>query len=62
MARCAGARSRLDSKVVAIGHAAAQQTAMDGPLPEQLARLHNNFERVHPFIDGNGRTGDLPST
>lgn len=35
---------------------------MDGPLPEQLARLHNNFERVHPFIDGNGRTGDLPST
>jgi hypothetical protein len=29
------------------------------PLAEQLARLHNHFERVHPFLDGNGRTGRL---
>jgi len=29
------------------------------PLPEQLARLHNHFERVHPFLDANGRTGRL---
>ena len=28
-------------------------------LPEELARLHNKFGRVHPFIDGNGRTGRL---
>ncbi len=29
------------------------------PLPELLADVHNEFERVHPFIDGNGRTGRL---
>lgn len=29
------------------------------PLVEELARVHNEFERVHPFIDGNGRTGRL---
>lgn len=29
------------------------------PLPELLAELHNEFECVHPFIDGNGRTGRL---
>jgi hypothetical protein len=40
----------------------ARATALpraDEPFAEALASLHAEFERIHPFLDGNGRAGRL---
>ncbi len=41
------------------GGALADGTLGVVEVPEALARIHVDFERLHPFIDGNGRTGRL---
>jgi hypothetical protein len=46
-------------RVLALAPSLLDPSNSSVPLAEQLAEIHNGFERVHPFIDGNGRTGRL---
>ncbi|MBD0669671.1 cell filamentation protein Fic [Streptomyces sp. CBMA156] len=47
------------SEACAFGQRIESGAELEQPLPEVLAGMHNRFEQIHPFLDGNGRTGRL---
>ncbi len=46
-------------EVASVGRLVLAGERLPSPLPEVFARLHDQFEQAHPFLDGNGRAGRL---
>ena len=50
---------RVHARMAAWVDQANAKSKKDEPPCVRIARLHAAFERIHPFLDGNGRTGRL---
>lgn len=42
-----------------VGQVNELRDSSDTPFVERLAKVHNDFEKIHPYLDGNGRAGRL---
>lgn len=42
-----------------VGQVNGLRDSSDTPFVERLAKVHNDFEKIHPYLDGNGRAGRL---